>query len=110
MIETTEAISNLDDILTVPGIDAIYVGPADLSISLGLEPYGNDGKQDAQERADPTPEELPSRPGHEPSPVRTGGPGLTDALRTHGRCRPEVPRLNGFASAGVSACRPPSSE
>lgn len=41
MIETREAISNLDDILTVPGIDAIYVGPADLSISLGLEPYGN---------------------------------------------------------------------
>ena len=41
MIETVEAISNLDDILTVPGIDAIYVGPADLSISLGLQPYGN---------------------------------------------------------------------
>lgn len=41
MIETVEAISNLDDILSVPGIDAIYVGPADLSISLGLEPYGN---------------------------------------------------------------------
>lgn len=43
MIETAEAIANLDDILSVPGIDAIYVGPADLSISLGLEPYGNDG-------------------------------------------------------------------
>jgi 4-hydroxy-2-oxoheptanedioate aldolase len=43
MIETAEAISNLDDILATPGIDAIYVGPADLSISLGLDPYGNDG-------------------------------------------------------------------
>jgi 4-hydroxy-2-oxoheptanedioate aldolase len=43
MIETVEAISNLDDILSVPGVDAIYVGPADLSISLGLEPYANDG-------------------------------------------------------------------
>ena len=41
MIETVEAISNLDDILTVAGIDAIYVGPADLSISLGLQPSGN---------------------------------------------------------------------
>ncbi len=41
MIETREAISNLDAILSVPGIDAIYVGPADLSISLGLEPSGN---------------------------------------------------------------------
>jgi 4-hydroxy-2-oxoheptanedioate aldolase len=44
MIETAEAIGNLDEILTVPGIDAIYVGPADLSISLGLGPYGNDGQ------------------------------------------------------------------
>lgn len=43
MIETVEAISNLDEILSVPGIDAIYVGPADLSISLGLDPQGNDG-------------------------------------------------------------------
>lgn len=41
MIETREAVANLDAILTVPGIDAVYVGPADLSISLGLEPYGN---------------------------------------------------------------------
>ena len=38
MIETVEAIDNLDEILSVPGVDAIYVGPADLSISLGLEP------------------------------------------------------------------------
>lgn len=43
MIETVEALSNLDDILSVPGIDAIYVGPADLSISLGLAPGNNDG-------------------------------------------------------------------
>ena len=43
MIETAEALSNLDDILSVPGVDAVYVGPADLSVSLGLEPYGNDG-------------------------------------------------------------------
>ena len=44
MIETAEAIANLDEILSVPGVDAIYVGPADLSISLGLGPYGNDGQ------------------------------------------------------------------
>jgi 4-hydroxy-2-oxoheptanedioate aldolase len=43
MIETVEAIRNLDDILAVPGIDAIYVGPADLSITLGLKPGNNDG-------------------------------------------------------------------
>jgi len=38
MIETATAVSRIDDILSVPGIDAIYVGPADLSISLGLPP------------------------------------------------------------------------
>lgn len=41
MIETVEAVEALDDILSVPGIDAVYVGPADLSISLGLRPEVN---------------------------------------------------------------------
>lgn len=41
MIETVEAISNLDEILAVPGIDAVYVGPADLSLTLGLAPQGD---------------------------------------------------------------------
>ena len=38
MIETKAALANLDDILSVPGLDAIYVGPADLSQSLGGPP------------------------------------------------------------------------
>ncbi len=38
MIETREAVEALDEILAVPGIDAVYVGPNDLSISLGLPP------------------------------------------------------------------------
>ena len=43
MIETVEALGNLDEILSVPGVDAIYVGPSDLSVSLGLPPGNNDG-------------------------------------------------------------------
>jgi 2-keto-3-deoxy-L-rhamnonate aldolase RhmA len=35
-IETEEALKNLDDIMAVPGIDACYIGPWDLSVSLGL--------------------------------------------------------------------------
>ena len=35
-IETEEALKNLDDILAVPGIDACYIGPWDLSVSLGF--------------------------------------------------------------------------
>jgi 4-hydroxy-2-oxoheptanedioate aldolase len=36
MIETAQALNNLDDILSTPGLDAVYVGPADLSQSLGF--------------------------------------------------------------------------
>ena len=38
MIETQEALDNLEAILDVSGIDGIYVGPGDLSFSLGLVP------------------------------------------------------------------------
>ena len=38
MIETQQAIDNLDAILDVPGIDAVYVGPSDLSFSRGGSP------------------------------------------------------------------------
>lgn len=35
-IETKLAVERRDDLLSVPGIDAIMIGPADLSISLGV--------------------------------------------------------------------------
>lgn len=38
MIETKAAVDDLEAILDVGGIDAVYVGPADLSISYGLPP------------------------------------------------------------------------
>ena len=38
MIETKQAVENIDEILAVPGIDAIYIGPADLSLTYGLDP------------------------------------------------------------------------
>jgi 4-hydroxy-2-oxoheptanedioate aldolase len=43
MIETKEALDRIDSILSVPGVDAVYVGPADLSISLGLPPALDNG-------------------------------------------------------------------
>lgn len=36
MIETLEAVANLDAILAVPGVDAVFVGPADLALSAGV--------------------------------------------------------------------------
>ncbi len=38
MIETKEAMANLDEILSTPGLDAIFVGPSDLSVSMGTAP------------------------------------------------------------------------
>lgn len=38
MIETKQALDNVDDIMSVDGLDAIYIGPADLSNSLGCTP------------------------------------------------------------------------
>jgi 4-hydroxy-2-oxoheptanedioate aldolase len=34
MIETAEAVRNIDEICSVKGLDAIYIGPGDLSLSL----------------------------------------------------------------------------
>ena len=36
MIETNEALENLDAIASVPGVDVLLVGPSDLSIELGV--------------------------------------------------------------------------
>ena len=38
MIETKEGLANLDAICATPGLDAVYIGPADLSFALGLPP------------------------------------------------------------------------
>ncbi len=41
MIETAEALENLDEIMSTPGVDAVYIGPADLAFALGLPPSGD---------------------------------------------------------------------
>lgn len=42
MIETAQALDNLDAILSVEGLDAIYIGPSDLSLALGCKPTFDD--------------------------------------------------------------------
>lgn len=41
LFETKEAVENIDDILSVPGIDGVFIGPVDLSVSMGI-PGEND--------------------------------------------------------------------
>ncbi|MBE7158293.1 MAG: 2,4-dihydroxyhept-2-ene-1,7-dioic acid aldolase, partial [Rhodospirillales bacterium] len=38
MIETQQGIDNIDEILSVPGISGIYIGPSDMGLSLGMIP------------------------------------------------------------------------
>jgi 4-hydroxy-2-oxoheptanedioate aldolase len=38
MIETIEGIRNVEEIAAVDGVDALYVGPSDLALALGIKP------------------------------------------------------------------------
>ncbi len=47
MIETKEGLENIDELMSVPGIDAVAVGPSDLSWSLGVERGGPEFREAA---------------------------------------------------------------
>jgi 4-hydroxy-2-oxoheptanedioate aldolase len=52
MIETAQALDNIDDILSVEGLDAVYIGPSDLSLSLGCKPQFDDVEPKAAQAID----------------------------------------------------------
>jgi 4-hydroxy-2-oxoheptanedioate aldolase len=52
MIETAQALDRLDAILAVEGLDAIYIGPSDLSLALGCTPTFDDLDPKAAEAVD----------------------------------------------------------
>lgn len=52
MVETREALSALDDILATPGIDAVFVGPSDLSIALSNGANVDPGRKDVADALD----------------------------------------------------------
>jgi 4-hydroxy-2-oxoheptanedioate aldolase len=76
MVETEVAVDNVEDIVSVPGVDAVYVGPADLSITLGLPP--------APEQTDPRFTDALTR--------------IVDACRRHG----VIPGIAGNARTAVT--------
>jgi len=41
MIETVDGIENLEEIVSTPGLDGVYIGPSDLALALGLPPIGD---------------------------------------------------------------------
>lgn len=44
MVETAEGLEKADEIAATPGVDALYVGPADLALALGLQPGSHAGE------------------------------------------------------------------
>jgi 4-hydroxy-2-oxoheptanedioate aldolase len=38
MIETVEALANVEEIVATPGLDGIYIGPNDLALAMGYKP------------------------------------------------------------------------
>lgn len=76
MIETPKALDNLDEIASVEGIDALYIGPADLSQSLGLGPrYNADNPKHAE--AVTRVREVAEKHGKVPG-IHTSGSALTN--------------------------------
>jgi 4-hydroxy-2-oxoheptanedioate aldolase len=52
MIETQDGVNNVDEIFTTPGLDAVYIGPSDLSVSLGGSPGGDQRTPDVMAAID----------------------------------------------------------
>jgi 4-hydroxy-2-oxoheptanedioate aldolase len=41
MIETADGFANLEEIAATPGLDGLFVGPADLSLGIGLDTFAD---------------------------------------------------------------------
>lgn len=55
MIETPQAIDNIDDLLAVKGVDVFFIGPGDLSQNMGFPPappFGQPRPQAVTDRVD----------------------------------------------------------
>jgi 4-hydroxy-2-oxoheptanedioate aldolase len=75
MIETAAALDRIDDILSVEGLDAIYIGPSDLSLSLGCTPVLDDLDPKARRRRRPRPRPRPGARRRRRHPQRQPGDG-----------------------------------
>lgn len=78
-IESVEAVARVREIAAVDGIDALFVGPADLSFDLKAS-SGSALTYDAASRRSPPPRARPQTGGH-PQPQRGG---RLDALAARG--------------------------
>ena len=42
MVETVSAIDRLEEIVAVEGVDAVFIGPSDFAVSMGLPPRSDE--------------------------------------------------------------------
>ena len=111
MIESVQAIKDLDALCSIPGIDAVFVGPNDLTVSMGIpEERDNQAFVDAIQRIVDTAERHGiaagahfSNPAHSERLIRQGGrfiPFSSDARHIQVGVAESLKRLRG-AAAGV---------
>jgi 4-hydroxy-2-oxoheptanedioate aldolase len=80
MIETAEGVRNADAIAATPGVDAIYIGPGDLALGLGLSAWGEDwSHEEAQLHNEAVERILAACRRHNVAPGMHTGDGTTAA-------------------------------
>jgi 4-hydroxy-2-oxoheptanedioate aldolase len=90
MIETLRALEVADEICATPGLDGVYIGPADLSISMGLTPAT---MHESHEHADALETIRSACEAH----------GITAGIHTSG-----AEHARRYAEAGFRMCTLPS--
>ncbi|MFB3905984.1 MAG: HpcH/HpaI aldolase/citrate lyase family protein [Acidobacteriota bacterium] len=79
IIEQAQAVERIDEIASVPGIDVLFIGPNDLSFSLGLQ-----GRQDEPKLKEAIAKVLVAGKRHGVAVGRTAGPDQIGGLIKEG--------------------------
>lgn len=105
MLETITAVENADAILSVPGIDAVFIGPNDLAASMGL-PLGLDNQHPDHLAAVATIRDACDRHNIPPG-IHCGSPGAVNQRIDEGfkwiALSSDAGLMSGAASAQVAA-------
>ena len=98
-IETAEALSRLDELLSVPGVDAALVGPTDLSVALGVA-----GQMDSPKLVQAIEQTLAACKAHNVIPaIHTNDVAMTAAWARRGMRLVSINSEVGHLMAGVRA-------
>lgn len=78
MVETADGLRNVDEIAATPGVDAVYIGPGDLGLGLGMSAWSDDwSKAEAKTHADAIAAILAACQRHGVAPGIHTGDGVT---------------------------------